>query len=72
MRNRSRVIGSGYVGIELSQAMRRFGSNVSVVGRSEQLMSRLGGEKENIADDQLNLSGSENASRLTSEAVLRE
>src|SRR5215468_302858 len=34
------VIGSGYVGIELSQAMRRFGSKVSVIGRNKRLMSR--------------------------------
>src|SRR5262249_36167951 len=34
------VIGGGYVGIELSQAMRRFGSNVSVIGRNQRLMSR--------------------------------
>jgi pyruvate/2-oxoglutarate dehydrogenase complex dihydrolipoamide dehydrogenase (E3) component len=32
------VIGSGYVGVELAQAMRRFGSKVSVIGRREQLM----------------------------------
>jgi pyruvate/2-oxoglutarate dehydrogenase complex dihydrolipoamide dehydrogenase (E3) component len=32
------VIGSGYVGVELAQAMRRFGSRVSVIGRSERLM----------------------------------
>lgn len=32
------VIGSGYVGVELAQAMRRFGSKVSVVGRRERLM----------------------------------
>ncbi|HXC35445.1 MAG TPA: FAD-dependent oxidoreductase, partial [Candidatus Acidoferrales bacterium] len=34
------VIGGGYVGLELSQAMRRFGSNVSLIERSEQLVSR--------------------------------
>jgi pyruvate/2-oxoglutarate dehydrogenase complex dihydrolipoamide dehydrogenase (E3) component len=34
------VIGSGYVGIELSQAMRRFGSKVTVIDRNERLMSR--------------------------------
>src|SRR5439155_9422182 len=34
------VIGGGYVGIELSQAMRRFGSAVSVIDRNERLMSR--------------------------------
>ena len=34
------VIGGGYIGIELSQAMRRFGSEVSVIDRNERLMSR--------------------------------
>jgi len=34
------VVGGGYVGIELSQAMRRFGSAVSVIDRNERLMSR--------------------------------
>jgi pyruvate/2-oxoglutarate dehydrogenase complex dihydrolipoamide dehydrogenase (E3) component len=34
------VIGGGYIGLELSQAMRRFGSKVSLIERSEQLLSR--------------------------------
>jgi pyruvate/2-oxoglutarate dehydrogenase complex dihydrolipoamide dehydrogenase (E3) component len=34
------VIGGGYVGLELSQAMRRFGSNVTVIERHEQLVYR--------------------------------
>jgi pyruvate/2-oxoglutarate dehydrogenase complex dihydrolipoamide dehydrogenase (E3) component len=34
------VIGGGYVGIEFSQALRRFGSQVSVLDVNEQLMSR--------------------------------
>jgi pyruvate/2-oxoglutarate dehydrogenase complex dihydrolipoamide dehydrogenase (E3) component len=34
------VIGGGYVGIELSQAFRRFGSRVSVIERNERLMHR--------------------------------
>jgi pyruvate/2-oxoglutarate dehydrogenase complex dihydrolipoamide dehydrogenase (E3) component len=34
------VIGGGYVGVELSQAMRRFGSKVTVVDRNARLMSR--------------------------------
>ena len=34
------VIGGGYVGIELSQAMRRFGSNVSVIERNDRLLHR--------------------------------
>ena len=34
------VIGGGYVGVEMSQAMRRFGSKVTVIDRSERLMSK--------------------------------
>jgi pyruvate/2-oxoglutarate dehydrogenase complex dihydrolipoamide dehydrogenase (E3) component len=34
------VIGGGYVGLELSQAMRRFGSNVSVIDRNDRLIHR--------------------------------
>jgi pyruvate/2-oxoglutarate dehydrogenase complex dihydrolipoamide dehydrogenase (E3) component len=34
------VIGGGYVGIELSQAMRRFGSKVSVIDRNARLLHR--------------------------------
>lgn len=34
------VIGGGYVGIEMSQAMRRFGSKVTVIDRNPRLMSR--------------------------------
>jgi pyruvate/2-oxoglutarate dehydrogenase complex dihydrolipoamide dehydrogenase (E3) component len=34
------VIGGGYVGVELSQAMRRFGSKVSVIDRNARLMSK--------------------------------
>jgi MIP family channel proteins len=34
------VIGGGYVGIELSQAMRRFGSKVTVIDRHQRLMPR--------------------------------
>jgi pyruvate/2-oxoglutarate dehydrogenase complex dihydrolipoamide dehydrogenase (E3) component len=34
------VIGGGYVGVELSQAMRRFGSRVTVIDRNERLMSK--------------------------------
>jgi pyruvate/2-oxoglutarate dehydrogenase complex dihydrolipoamide dehydrogenase (E3) component len=32
------VIGGGYVGLELSQAMRRFGSKVTVIDRNERLL----------------------------------
>ncbi len=34
------VIGGGYIGVELSQAMRRFGSKVSVIDRNKRLMSK--------------------------------
>jgi pyruvate/2-oxoglutarate dehydrogenase complex dihydrolipoamide dehydrogenase (E3) component len=38
------VVGSGYVGVELAQAMRRFGSRVSVIGRRERLMPQEDGD----------------------------
>ncbi len=34
------IIGAGYVGVEFSQAMRRFGSKVTVIDRNERLMSK--------------------------------
>ncbi len=34
------VIGGGYVGLEIAQAMRRFGSKVTVIERSERLLPR--------------------------------
>ena len=34
------VIGGGYVGVEMSQAIRRFGSKVSVLDRNQRLMSK--------------------------------
>jgi len=34
------VIGGGYVGIELAQAMRRFGSEVTLIDRNQRLMSK--------------------------------
>src|SRR5262249_13948695 len=34
------VIGGGYVGVELAQAMRRFGSNVTVIDRNNRVMHR--------------------------------
>ena len=34
------VIGGGYVGVEMSQAMRRFGSEVSVIDLNQRLMSK--------------------------------
>jgi pyruvate/2-oxoglutarate dehydrogenase complex dihydrolipoamide dehydrogenase (E3) component len=34
------VVGGGYVGLELSQAMRRFGSKVTIIDRNDRLMHR--------------------------------
>jgi pyruvate/2-oxoglutarate dehydrogenase complex dihydrolipoamide dehydrogenase (E3) component len=34
------VVGGGYVGVELSQAMRRFGSQVTIIDRNARLMSK--------------------------------
>lgn len=34
------VMGGGYVGVEMSQAMRRFGSRVTVIDQNERLMSK--------------------------------
>src|SRR5262249_42293269 len=41
------VLGSGYVGLEFAQAMRRFGSKVTVVGRASRL---LPGEDEDVSE----------------------
>jgi len=41
------VIGGGYVGLELSQAMRRFGSNVSIIDRNNRLLHR---EDEDVSE----------------------
>ena len=41
------VLGSGYVGLEFAQAMRRFGSKVSVLGRSSRLLPN---EDEDVSD----------------------
>jgi pyruvate/2-oxoglutarate dehydrogenase complex dihydrolipoamide dehydrogenase (E3) component len=38
------VVGGGYVGLELAQAMRRFGSRVSVIERGPQVASREDGD----------------------------
>ena len=46
------VIGGGYVGVEFAQAMRRFGSKVSLIDRNQRLMSK---EDEDVCDAVRNL-----------------
>src|SRR5215471_14885788 len=46
------VIGGGYVGLELAQAMRRFGSNVSIIDRNNRLLHR---EDEDVSEGLLRL-----------------
>src|SRR5215475_13783425 len=41
------VIGGGYVGLELSQAMRRFGSQVTIIDRNNRVLHR---EDEDVSD----------------------
>jgi pyruvate/2-oxoglutarate dehydrogenase complex dihydrolipoamide dehydrogenase (E3) component len=41
------ALGAGYVGLELSQAMRRFGSNVSVIDRNNRVLRR---EDEDVSE----------------------
>jgi pyruvate/2-oxoglutarate dehydrogenase complex dihydrolipoamide dehydrogenase (E3) component len=41
------VLGSGYIGLEFAQAMRRFGSKVTVIGRASRLLSN---EDEDVSE----------------------
>ena len=41
------VLGSGYIGLEFAQAMRRFGSNVTVIGRNPRFLPT---EDEDVSD----------------------
>jgi pyruvate/2-oxoglutarate dehydrogenase complex dihydrolipoamide dehydrogenase (E3) component len=44
------VLGGGYVGVEMAQAYRRFGSRVTIIARGQQLMAR---EDADVADEML-------------------
>src|SRR3989454_11640802 len=63
------VIGGGYVGIELSQAMRRFGSRVSVTDRNNRLMSR---EDADVCEALLSLLEDEGIELVLGAAINRE
>jgi pyruvate/2-oxoglutarate dehydrogenase complex dihydrolipoamide dehydrogenase (E3) component len=62
------VIGSGYVGVEFAQAMRRFGSNVTVIGRRERLMPQ---EDEDVSEGLRSLLEDEGVDLLLNTRVKR-
>ena len=61
------VLGAGYVGLELAQAYRRFGSRVTVIERGPRLMSR---EDPDVADEMQRILGNEGVQILTGAEVL--
>jgi pyruvate/2-oxoglutarate dehydrogenase complex dihydrolipoamide dehydrogenase (E3) component len=61
------VIGGGYVGLELAQAYRRFGSRVTVVERGPRLMSR---EDADVADEMQRILSNEGIQLLTDAEVV--
>jgi pyruvate/2-oxoglutarate dehydrogenase complex dihydrolipoamide dehydrogenase (E3) component len=62
------VIGSGYVGIELAQAMRRFGSKVSVIERNKEVVHR---EDPDVTEALRNLLQDEGVTLLFNAAIKR-
>jgi len=61
------VLGAGYVGLELAQAYRRFGSRVTVIDRGPQLMSR---EDPDVADEMQRILNNDGVQFLTAAEVL--
>jgi pyruvate/2-oxoglutarate dehydrogenase complex dihydrolipoamide dehydrogenase (E3) component len=61
------VLGAGYVGLELAQAYRRFGSRVTVIERGPRLMSR---EDPDAADEMQRILGNEGVQFLTEAEVV--
>lgn len=61
------VLGGGYVGLEMAQAMRRLGSRVTLIARSPQLVSR---EDQDVADAILQLFRDEGIDVLLGTEVL--
>ncbi len=62
------VIGGGYVGLELSQALRRFGSRVTIVDRNDRLVHR---EDADVSEALAQLFKDEGIEILTKTRVLR-
>jgi pyruvate/2-oxoglutarate dehydrogenase complex dihydrolipoamide dehydrogenase (E3) component len=61
------VLGGGYVGLEMAQAYRRFGSRVTIIEAGPQLMTR---EDPDVADEIQRLLGEEGAQTLLSAETL--
>jgi pyruvate/2-oxoglutarate dehydrogenase complex dihydrolipoamide dehydrogenase (E3) component len=62
------VLGGGYVGLEMAQAYRRFGSRVTVIEKGPQIMSR---EDPDIADEVQRILSDEGIQFLVGAEVLR-
>jgi pyruvate/2-oxoglutarate dehydrogenase complex dihydrolipoamide dehydrogenase (E3) component len=62
------VIGGGYIGLELSQAMRRFGSRVTAIDRNDRLMHR---EDDDVTEALQNLFEDEGIDLLLNATVKR-
>ena len=62
------VLGGGYVGLELAQAYRRFGSRVTVIQRGSRLMSR---EDPDVADEVQRILSHEGVQFLSSTQLLQ-
>ncbi len=62
------VLGGGYVGLELAQAYRRFGSTVTVIERGERIAGR---EDADVADELAGLLKAEGIALRTGTAVVR-
>lgn len=62
------VIGGGYIGVELSQAMRRFGSKVTIIDRNSKLLHL---EDDDVGESLANLFQDEGIEQLSSARILR-
>ena len=62
------ILGGGYVGLELAQAMRRFGSEVTIVERNNRLAHR---EDDDISEALRQLCQDEGIAVVTTASVTR-
>ena len=62
------ILGGGYVGLEFAQAMRRFGSRVTIIQRGRQLLER---EDPDVAQALLELMTDEGVEVLVAIRVVR-